>query len=295
MRSFLFCAVSGLLAVACSSSSASPGTSTDPAATTPPASPPAPAAAPPAPPGGMSNGTSANGALKIVNLSATAPTVTGGNPSATEANSVTFVAIVTDAKGLDSIAGGELLDDMGTTYGSFGTGSTKGTYSSALTWTQINQGRAIEFGAAGGTRSFVAKFYDNDGNVATAALAIKLACRLDASALVGACAGACVDLTTGDACGTCGTPCARGQACGASGTCAAIAVTGGFSACTPAKAVATGTTCADVCTKAGAPACSGAYPNPTTTCNPDQDKPGTCSTSLATPSAPAFFQCGCGT
>ena len=61
---------------------------------------------------GSSDGSasSGDGALRIVSLTMTAPSIAGGDRKATDATTVTFVAIVTDMDGLDTIAGGQLLD-----------------------------------------------------------------------------------------------------------------------------------------------------------------------------------------
>ncbi len=92
-----------------------------------------------------STGQSPSGELKIVSLSTTVSTVTGGNPTSTESAGVTFVAIVTDAHGLDSIAGGQLIDKDGRTYAAFGAGSNKGTFAATIDFAAMNTVRAIDF------------------------------------------------------------------------------------------------------------------------------------------------------
>ena len=68
--------------------------------------------------------------------------------------------------GLDTIAGGMLQDDAGGTYAAFGAGAVKGTYTATVAWSAINVVRAIDEPLAG-QRTFVAKFFDNDGHVAS--------------------------------------------------------------------------------------------------------------------------------
>ena len=269
-----------LAGVACSSTEAAKGAATDPKQ---PGSAPAPAPGPaPTSDAGSpdSPGKSANGALEIVSLTATTTRLTGGTPGPTETDSVTFVAIVTNKSGLDNIAGGQLLDDVGTTYGSFGTGSTKGTYTSTVTWKQINEGREIELSAPGGQRTFVAKFFDNDGNVATAPLPIALQCRLDAAKLVDVCNGICTDTSSslGDHCGSC-KACDKGMLC-VSSTCVPSPFTSEFTQCVSVRSVAAGTTCNDVCSKSKAGSCRAAYANTTPTCAPSADQGEECTTDL---------------
>lgn len=57
---------------------------------------------------------------------------------------------MTDTKGLDTIAGGQLKDPDGHTYGAFGAGSTKGTYTVTVDWTSVNSTFPIDFGGTGG-------------------------------------------------------------------------------------------------------------------------------------------------
>lgn len=199
-----------------------------------------------------SSGTSANGALKIINLSSTSPVVTGGLPAPTETDTVTFSAIVTSTKGLDFIAGGQLLDESGKTYAPFSSGSTKGTYATALTWQQINQGHSIDFATGdGANRKFVAKFFDNDGNEVTASVTLSLQCRLNPTQLVGACGGGCVEslANSGNDCGACGSRCPAGAYC--SGSTCKTPSKANVGACLSASQVAGGTTCTDLCNQVG--------------------------------------------
>lgn len=286
MRDLFGAAVAAAMSISCSSSS-SPGAASG--ATSSTASPPPP---PPAlvPPSAGDGGRDA--ALSVVSLTSTTTVLTGGAASSSEADTVTFVAIVTDAKGLDNIAGGQLLDDAGTTYGAFGTGSTKGTYASTVSWTQVNQGRPIEHGTSGGTRVFVAKFFDNDGNVASASLSLSLHCRIDAASLGGACGGTCTTLDVGDHCGTC-APCAKGKTC-ASSSCTVLAPPAGNdqTPCTPAKTLSTGSTCGDVCAATGR-LCYGGSVSEDATCKSYKSSGVGCSDDLHAASAP-YFTCICG-
>jgi hypothetical protein len=205
--------------------------------------------------GGSDSGSNpgSNGVLTIAALTATVSTLTGGAPLATESNSATFTAIVTDSLGLDSLAGGQLLDDTGLTYAAFGTGAGKGTYVATITWSGIDQTRAITF-VASGARTFIAKFFDNQGNTATASLQMNLACR-DADGLVDSCGGVCTQLSTFYAnCGTCGHVCKNDEAC-MGGTCASLAVLG-TSACFAESTMNYNETCSDFCT-AGGLTCAG--------------------------------------
>jgi hypothetical protein len=175
-----------------------------------------------------------SGPLKIISLSSTVSTVT-------EMDTVTFIAIVTDQMGLDSIAGGTLTDDSGATYGGLGAGAQKGTYQIALTWAQINEVRTLQFDVpASSMRTFTAKFFDNAGNEASASQSIGFRCAMTG---FGACNGTCTDLGNPASCGTCSNVCAIGTGCTEAGTC----IPGTASACF----VPGPTTCADYCTQQG--------------------------------------------
>jgi hypothetical protein len=199
--------------------------------------------------GGSTSSTSAtNGSLAIVNLTATSKTIVGGNPLPTESGSTTFVAIVTDTKGVDAIAGGQLADDQGNLYGAFGAGANKGTYTSTVSWAALTAIAAPSFAAAPGSRNFVVRFFDNDGKSVEAPLSVGLACRDGNSNLVGACAGTCVDTQVDGAnCGQCGKRCMPSLACGAS-TCAPLAYTPGIGTeCARVDEAVPGATCNDLC------------------------------------------------
>jgi hypothetical protein len=150
-------------------------------------------------------GMSDNGELAIASLTPTSQTMTGGRPTATETDTITFIAIVTDTNGLDDIAGGELSDDSGATYAAFSAGTNKSTYTAALSWKAMTSIHAADFGNAGGKRTFVAKFFDNKGNKVMAQVSIDLACRFDVGLLEASCGGACtnVDIDPHN-CGSCG-------------------------------------------------------------------------------------------
>lgn len=166
-----------------------------------------------------STGSSANGQLTIVSVTPTSTIMTGGAPLATESSAVTFIAIVTDTAGLDAIAGGQLMDDTGATYAAFGAGANKGTFSATLDWVTMNQIRVAEFTAPGGKRTFIAKFFDNLKNEATASVELNLACRRASGESVGACGGACSAVARERKnCGSCGNVCATSVCF--NGTCA---------------------------------------------------------------------------
>jgi hypothetical protein len=158
-----------------------------------------------------------SGDLSIISLTSTTAKLTGGERLGTESGAVTFIAIVTDAAGLDAIAGGQLTDDEGFTYAAFGAGANKGTYSAVLDWSTMNSIRGADFTSNGGQRQFIAKFFDNKKNEATSKITISLACRgqddSGTGSLMGACGGECTTRLTGAYCGTCGNVCPSGAAC----------------------------------------------------------------------------------
>jgi hypothetical protein len=197
----------------------------------------------------VDGGSTSMGGLRVSSVTSTAHTVTGGKPSPTETDSVQFVAIVTDTAGLDTIAGGELDDTAGHTYGAFEAGASKGTYSMTITYAQINQAAPVDL-PSGMTRELVAKFFDNAGNMATASIELELACR-DAYGLEGACGGSCSDPMFDPAnCGSCGNVCPAGEAC-VHGSCATVG-----SQCINSRSIAPNTDCDQVCA-AASQTCSG--------------------------------------
>jgi len=188
-----------LIVAGCSSSSASPTSSGD-------AHDGGPGTA--ADSGGESGGTSTDGALEIVSFTNDVQAITDPSDGRSAvAHEVTFIAIVTARGGIDTIAGGQLLDDQGKTYAAFGTGAQKGTYTASVDWSQINRVSPITFRAPGAGRTFSAKFFDNDGREATAPLHVSFFCGSDThSDAWNACRGTCqYPLDARTACG-CDTP-----------------------------------------------------------------------------------------
>lgn len=198
----------------------------------------------------IGSGESPSGQLKIISLTSTVPTMTGGAALPTESASVTFVAIVTDTLGLDAIAGGQLMDEDGHTYAPFGAGANKGTFAASLSYTEMNKIAPADFLAPNTPRKFVARFFDNAGNIANAGFPIALVCRHPNRGLVGACEGQCVDrLNDGDRCGAC-APCGPTQVCD-QGVCRAIARIADRTECFVPFNVASTAKCAAVCNYAG--------------------------------------------
>jgi len=204
--------------------------------------------------GGADSATGASppAALKIVSLTTTASVVTGGKPSMAESAGVTFVAIVTDTRGLDSIAGGQLMDEAGHTYAAFGTGANKSTFTATVDFAAINAVSSIDFEGERLDRTFVAKFFDNGGDEAKAAVKLALACRSAEFGLLGACGGKCVDVERdGSNCGACNHACTSGQAC-VSRTCGALPLSiDGATHCQPRTAAGPQASCQTICVAAG--------------------------------------------
>ena len=201
--------------------------------------------------GGPGTGMSGNGALSIVSLTTTIGMVVK-HPidSDRETDQTTFIAIVTDTKGLDTIAGGQLTDETGATYAAFGAGANKGTYTASVSWDIINNVRALAYDGTSGQRQFIAKFFDNDGNVATASVPLSFECHPDpttagaSNVLLGVCKGECV-LKDSDAryCGSCGTSCNKASRCMNS----QCIQDPGVPTCFYANRVPLAQTCEDVC------------------------------------------------
>jgi hypothetical protein len=118
----------------------------------------------------------------------------------------TFVvtAVMTDPDGLEDLAGGALVDESGSTFGAFGTGTQKGGYQIDLSWSSLDKAKRINFAqGAQGKRTLKAQFFDSAGHLSEKTIDIGLSCSGKA-----ACDGACVDTTNdADNCGTCGTTC----------------------------------------------------------------------------------------
>ncbi|WP_394826634.1 hypothetical protein [Pendulispora albinea] len=143
--------------------------------------------------GGGSSGSSSDGALKIVSLTSDVQAITGlHDPRPTVSHAVTFVAIVTARDGLDTIAGGQIVDEVGKTYAAFGTGAQKGTYTASVEWAQINRISPITFRAPKAGRKFIAQFFDNGGRKAEAPLDVSFFCGNDRHPDAwNACSGTC--------------------------------------------------------------------------------------------------------
>jgi hypothetical protein len=129
----------------------------------------------------------------------------------TEGDSVTFTAVLTDPQGIDDLIGGTLKDENGTPYGAFATSGEEGAYETTIDWSDIENSSPIFFASGQSLkRSFLAEFFDAEGNSATQAAALTLVC---AGALA-ACDGKCTDTQTSESdCGGCGVACSQGQGC----------------------------------------------------------------------------------
>ena len=192
------------------------------------------------PKGDGGGGGGGDNELAIVSLSSTSTKLTGGTPTTGESSTTSIVAIVTDTRGLDSIAGGTLLDENGATYAAFVASADKSTFTASLTWDQVTQAVPITYDGTATTRKFIAKFFDNRGGSVTSDIKLDLACR-DADGIQSACSGKCVNKTDdGENCGACGKVCKPGFVCDGS-QCETI-----FS-CYRARAAGPGSTCAQMC------------------------------------------------
>ncbi|HUJ59951.1 MAG TPA: hypothetical protein VLX92_15710 [Kofleriaceae bacterium] len=177
-----------------------------------------------------------------MSLTSTAAKITSAaSAGPSDPTSADLVAIVTDSAGLDTIAGGTLTDASHATYGAFGAGAQKGTYTATVDWATATQAVPLDFGAGGTTRSLTATFFDNDGNMATASIDLGFFCNPTATS--GACGGVCTDFTASASCGGCGNACGEHAACL-------------DEACQPAQLTACekhdgSTTCSDICGELG--------------------------------------------
>ncbi len=114
-----------------------------------------------------------------------------------EGESVTFTAVVTHPDGIANLIGGTLMSGSGATYGAFATAGDEGAYSTTVSWWTMNQVNPINLSeGADGNRPFVATFYDLEGDLAQAEVAVGITCDGDASC-EGDCGGACSDADTG--------------------------------------------------------------------------------------------------
>ncbi len=103
----------------------------------------------------------------------------------TEGEFLRVVAIVTHPKGLDQLAGGQLLSADGSiVYGPF-VADRQGTYSLDVRWDDIHQTAAINF-ATEENRVFQAQFFDAAGRKTSQFLSVRLHCKGNP-----ACNGAC--------------------------------------------------------------------------------------------------------
>lgn len=128
--------------------------------------------------------------------------------SISQYESVTFTAVVTDPDGAADLLGGTLSAPGGSTYKSFESTGTPGTFSLVLSWDEINFVQAINFTSTD-SRSFVGTFYDVASHQTTATVAITLTCYG-----IAACDGYCVDLMTDrNNCGYCGNVIPYAQNC----------------------------------------------------------------------------------
>jgi hypothetical protein len=138
------------------------------------------------------------GGPQVLSFTSNVSTITPDQPA-------TFIAVVTDPTGLDAIAGGTLMDDQGSTYAALGAGTQKSTYEATLAWTDVQAVRSIDFAAPAGHRTFVAKFFDQQGKTGTAKLDVTLGCTNPQGG--GACGGVCADFTSANSCGMCTSAC----------------------------------------------------------------------------------------
>ena len=130
--------------------------------------------------------------------------------------SVRFTAVLTDADGVDDVAGGWLYSADGETlYGVFVATEPQGTYELTLSWDEVHDASAIEF-EDHEIRRFLAEFADNAGGAVQAVHDLTLHC-----GGIAACGGACVDLVGDpDNCGRCNNRCENEHG-GELGVCAA--------------------------------------------------------------------------
>jgi len=120
-----------------------------------------------------------SGVLKILSLGSNVTSLTQGG-------TVRVTAVVTHTSGIQKLLGGQLSGSNGKIkYGAFIAGAG-GAYSLDLTWDQLHQAEAIGFDQQA-TRSFLAEFFDVDGNKVSGTLDLTLSCSGDP-----ACNGKCL-------------------------------------------------------------------------------------------------------
>lgn len=161
------------------------------------------------------------GRLAISSFATTRKELVIGRSSANTSTDVRFVAVLANGAGLEQIAGGTLTDDSGTSYGNFNADKMMpGTFTLALTWSEINAIRPLTF-SGGTTRAFTARFFDKDGHAVTSTA--HLAFRCDAFAdNTDAFAGECINSRVDPKhCGPSFSGCSSNQAC-REGSCVAV-------------------------------------------------------------------------
>lgn len=161
------------------------------------------------------------GRLSISSFTATRSELIIGRDDSTTATEVRFVAVLANASGLENIAGGTLADESGTSYGSFTADkSMSGTFTLALTWSEINSVRPLTF-TGSATRTFTARFFDKDGHTVKSSADLAFRCDAfadNADAFAGQCVNSRVDQKH---CGTTFVACAANQAC-REGSCVSV-------------------------------------------------------------------------
>jgi hypothetical protein len=114
-------------------------------------------------------------------------------------------AVVTHPQGIAQIIGGTLNDPGGASYGAFMVSTTAGSYSITLSWGALQTVQDISTPPGGGTRMFVATFYDQAGHSTSKSFTIMLKCPTGTDAI---CDSLCVSVqTNATACGACGHSC----------------------------------------------------------------------------------------
>ncbi|MBZ5711931.1 hypothetical protein [Nannocystis pusilla] len=127
----------------------------------------------------------------------------------TEAESVTFTAVVTDPDGVADVIGGSLTSPDGSiSFGAFATSGEEGAYSLALSWSQIHQADSIEFESPSIVRTFRAEFFDQSGKSAWKTVDITLSCDDGVRITPASCDAVCTDLDSDDLnCSHCAIEC----------------------------------------------------------------------------------------